>query len=346
MILEENIMKKIKYILIVFVLLMAFSSGSYAQIDNVGTSAANFLKIGIGARAQGMGGAYVAQANDATALYWNPAGIAFIEGREVVFNQVEWISDIKLQYLGTAFEVGGIGNLGVGVTYLSMGDMKITNWEHPEGTGETFTSSDLSLSLTWAQKLTDRFSVGFTGKYIQEKINQSTASAYAIDIGTSYNTGFHGIKLGMALTNFGSKMQMSGRDLSIRTDPFPTVGSNPSDVWTNLSTEEWSLPIAIRIGTSVDFVDNDFIRFTGNFDFYDYRDVDQMWATGGEMAFLKERFFLRAGMTPYIEDELRFSFGAGFKHDFNSTYGVVIDYAYSDLGVLQNANRFSLGIHF
>ncbi|MEJ2546131.1 MAG: PorV/PorQ family protein, partial [Calditrichaceae bacterium] len=176
-------MKQILYILFSIVLLMALGSEAIAQIDNVGTSAANFLKIGMGARAQSMSGAYVAQANDATALYWNPAGIVHIETREVSFTRVDWIADIELNYMATAFSLGDFGHLGVGISYLSMGEMKITNREHPEGTGETFDSNDLCIGLTYARHLTDRFTVGVTAKYIQEKINQSSASAFAMDIG-------------------------------------------------------------------------------------------------------------------------------------------------------------------
>lgn len=338
-------MKKIFYIVLI-ISGMCLTTGAFAQIDNVGTSAASFLKIGIGPRALGMGSAYVAQADEVSALYWNPAGITKIKGNEIGFTQVDWISDVKLNFLGAAVSLDKASALGVSITYLSMGEMKVTNWEHPEGTGETFESNDLAIGVTYARNLTTRFSLGLQVKYIQEKISQSTANAFAIDIGTQYDTGFHGIKIGMALTNFGSKMRMAGRDLTLRVDPYPTEGTNPDDVWANLQTASWSLPLTMRIGASVDFLDNEFMRLTGNFDFYDARDVDQMWATGGEASFMKERFFLRAGITPYYEDEIRVNFGVGFKHRFSGRYGIVIDYAYSDLGILENANRFSLGISF
>lgn len=340
-------MKQLIYTTLALFMLTAFYSEASAQIDNVGTSAANFLKIGMGARAQGMAGAYVAQANDATALYWNPSGIVSVADREVAFSRIDWIADIQLNYMATVFSLGDFGHIGVGITYLSMGEMKITNWEHPEGTGETFDANDLSLGLTWARHLTDRFSIGLTVKYIQEKINQSSASAYAMDIGTSYDTGFHGVKIGMALTNFGTKMRMSGRDLSVRTDPYQqSKGSNPNDVWADLRTEDWPLPIAIRIGTSIDMLKSEFMRITGNFDFYDYRDVDQMWAVGAETAFMNEQFFIRGGVTPYIEDEIRVSLGAGLHYMITEQYGINVDYAYSDLGILEKANRFSLAIIF
>jgi hypothetical protein len=343
----EAKMKKLIYIMLCFIIAFLLNSNkSVAQIDNVGTSVANFLKIGIGARAQGMGSAYIAQADEISALYWNPAGISNIQGRQVGFTQIDWISDVKLNFLGGAFSVGNVGHLGVAVTYLSMGEMKVTNWEYPEGSGETFESNDICVGLTWARKLTDRFSVGVQGKYIQEKISNSSASAFALDIGTQYETGFMGMKLGMVLTNFGTKMKLSGRDLSVRVDPYEIDGSNPGDVWASLETVEWPLPIGIRMGASFDMLNNQNFRLTGNFDFNDDRDYKQMWTTGGEAAFLNEMFFIRGGVSPRYEDELRASFGVGFKYHFSETYGIILDYAYSDLGRLENANRFSLAVMF
>lgn len=339
-------MKKLFYISILFVIGVFLSSKVQANFDNVGTSAGNFLKIGIGARAQGMGSAYVAQANDVTALYWNPAGISNIKNREIGMSQVDWITDVKLQFVGGVVPVGNLLTIGLGVTYLSMGPIKVTNWEYPEGTGENFDSFDMSAALCIARKLTDRFNLGVNLKYIQEKISQCNASAFAVDVGTQYDTGFMGIKIGMALTNFGTKMKLSGRDLNIRVDPYPTEGSNPNDVHANLETIAWPLPIAMRIGGSIDLVKNQWMRVTGNFDFFDERDYDQMWCSGGEVAFFHERFFLRGGVSPRYEDQIRASFGAGLKYQLNETYGLAIDYAYSDLGRLENANRFSLMFTF
>ena len=339
-------MKKVLNIFILLLVGIVLVTNAYAQLDNVGTSAANFLKIGIGARAQGMSNAYVAQADEVTALFWNPAGISNISGHQVGFTQVDWITDVKLNFLGASFSAGSAGKIGVAITYLSMGDMKKTNFEHPEGTGETFTAGNLCLGITWARQITNRFNFGIQAKYIQEKISQSSGSAFAIDIGTQYLTGFHGLKIGMAITNFGTKIRLEGRDLDVRHDPYPTLGSNPDDVWANLETVEWQLPIAMRLGLSMDFVKNHSMRVTGNFDFVKERDFDQMWCAGGEVSFLRERVFIRGGLTPHYEDELRASFGAGVKYDINSNYGFILDYAYSDMGRLENANRFSLAITF
>lgn len=331
---------------LIFILTIFLPSFVFAQIDNVGTSAANFLKIGIGARAQSMGGSYVAQADEVTALYWNPAGIVKIKGRQVSFTQIDWITDVNLSFLGGVISLGEAGSIGVGITYLSMGEMKVTNWVNPEGTGETFEANDVAIGVAYARRISDKFSIGFQVKFIQEKISQSTANAFALDVGVQYQTGFRGLKLGMVLTNFGTEMQLSGRDLSVRSDPFNTVGSNPDDVHAYLETVSWPLPITIRLGASIDMVNNDDFRITGNLDFYDPRDVDQTWCAGAEVALLGEIVFLRGGVNNYYESELKPSFGGGIKYSFDETYGIIIDYAYSDLGRLVNANRFSLSLTF
>lgn len=328
-------------------LIVAFALCSivFAQLNNEGTSAATFLKIGIGARSLGMGSACVADINDFTALYWNPSGISSIEGKQVGFAQVDWIADVKLQFIGAVFPLKN-GSMGVSATYLSMDEMKVTNWEHPEGTGETFNSSDLVLGVTYARQITSKFSAGIQGKYIQESISHSSASAFAIDVGTQYLTGFKSLKIGMAFTNYGSKMTMEGRDLRTRVDPYPTEGSNPDDVLTNLETVAWSLPMTFRLGISMDLLNNDFVRCTGNIDFNKERDYEQRFFGGTELAFLNEMVFLRGGISTRYDNEYYYSVGAGLKYSIADAYALTIDYAYTDMGIINKANRFTFGINF
>lgn len=259
-------MKKYLYILAILVVVFSLSASAFAQLNNEGTSAATFLKIGVGARAQGMGSAFVAQANDIFALYYNPSGIIHIDGRQVAFSQVDWVSDIQMQYFAVALPIGLEGKIGVAITNLTMGEMKVTNWEFPDGTGQTFAASNMALGVTYARRITDHFAIGITAKYIEEKISQSAATGYAVDIGTQYTTGFNGMRIGMALTNFGSKLTMRGQDLNTRVDPYPTEGSNPDDVWADLTTVAWPLPMTFRMGLSMDFVKSDFLRMTANVD--------------------------------------------------------------------------------
>lgn len=339
-------MKKYLYILAILVVVFSLSASAFAQLNNEGTSAATFLKIGVGARAQGMGSAFVAQANDIFALYYNPSGIVHIDGRQVAFSQVDWVSDIQMQYFAVALPIGLEGKIGVAITNLTMGEMKVTNWEFPDGTGQTFAASNMALGVTYARRITDHFSLGITAKYIEEKISQSSATGYAVDIGTQYTTGFNGMRIGMALTNFGSKLTMRGQDLNTRVDPYPTEGSNPDDVWADLTTVAWPLPMTFRMGLSMDFVKSDFLRVTGNVDFNKERDYKQRYFGGVELGFMNEMVFLRGGINTRYDNETIACFGAGLHYKISDKYALVVDYAYADLGRLENANRFSFAFAF
>ena len=153
-------MKKLnQYIQILFMITTLYG------VDKTGTTAAKFLSIGVGSRAVGMGGAYTSIADDATAMYWNPAGISFYNTREVYFNHSNWIADIAFDYFGITMPVNRKYSLGFNITSVTMDEMEVTRYGN-ENTGETFSASDYAFGSTLSLNLTDRFSVGFNGKYI------------------------------------------------------------------------------------------------------------------------------------------------------------------------------------
>ncbi|MFC1557280.1 PorV/PorQ family protein [candidate division KSB1 bacterium] len=340
-------MKRITVLLTICLLGFIVTGAQSQAFDNTGTSALNFLKMGIGSRAQAMAGAYTAQANDVYAVYWNVAGINQVEGTQVAFSQNQWIADITHYFIGAVFPAGEYGKIGLEVIYLDTGTMRRTTWEDPTGMlqGRTFDSSDMSMGVAYARDLTDRFRFGVKAKYVREEIAETAANAIALDFGTQYNTGFRGMKIGMAIHNFGSKTKLDGSDLRHKIDPYPNEGSNPDDVWAKLETEGFSLPVSIRIGVSMDLMSTDASRLTLNTDFLDYRDVKELFLIGGEYAMLNEMVFLRAGMTDQYDEDWRFNFGAGLNYDFGDI-GVAVDYSYSDLGILDRADRYSIRLSF
>src|ERR1035437_10078997 len=181
----EDMIIKILTILITFVLL---SVNLFSQTSKVGTTAAPFLEIGPGSVATGMGGAFVSVANDATSLYWNPSGIANFTNNEVTIFHANWIASTNFDYAALVLPLGGAGALGLSFTSLSMADEMVRTVDQPEGTGEYYNAGDISISLSYARNLTDRFSIGFSAKYIQETIWHESASAVAIDAGTIFRT--------------------------------------------------------------------------------------------------------------------------------------------------------------
>jgi hypothetical protein len=345
-----NTMKKL--IVMMLVLFLAGFSTVSAQFDNVGTSAASFLKIGVGSRGEAMGGAFVAAVNDPTALYWNVAGLASLEYKEILFSQNKWVLDINQSFLGVGLPLGDFGTLGFQISYLSMGEMKETTWDRPEGTGGTFTSYDAVIGVGYARRLTDKFSVGIQGKFITESISQSSASAWALDVGAIYSTGFSGLKIGVSIANFGTQMRMDGRDLRVKVDPYPTSGSNPKDVTANLETLPWSLPLYFQIGTSMEAVRIDQHVVTVNIDYRDERDYRPLVVYGMEYNF-DNFLFLRGGLTDRYQESSQFYYhpsvtaGAGIRMLIPETdYFVKFDYAYSDLHRLQEAHRITVGLQF
>ena len=92
-------------------------------------------------------------------------------------------------------------------------EMLVRSEDRQDGTGETFDAADMAVGLSYGRAITDRFSVGVTGKFIQQRIWHSSAYAFALDIGTQFRTDFFGgLTIGATLYNFGTDMRMNGRD--------------------------------------------------------------------------------------------------------------------------------------
>lgn len=328
----------------------------FAGNDNTGTSAANFLKIGVGARGNALGGAFIASVNDNTALYWNPAGIAQISTLQVGICYTDWILDVSHNFLGVVYPLGRAGAIGFSAISLSMGDMKTLTPSEPDGTGAYFTANDLALGISYARQLTDRFSVGVSAKYVHESISFSTAGTFAIDAGTQFDTGYRGLKIGMSITNFGGKLTLKGTDQMTKADIDEVIEGNPEKE-ARLETEGWTLPLMFRFGLSMDLIQRGANRLTTNFDFNDPRDNNPFAVLGAEYGW-NNMLFLRAGviyrsvsfdelkLTKAEELDLiydfRLAFGAGVNLKLPGMASQIrFDYSYTDLGVLTQAHSFS-----
>ncbi|MBP7462644.1 MAG: PorV/PorQ family protein [Candidatus Delongbacteria bacterium] len=336
-------MKRIILISISFLFLVSLAR---ADFDNVGTSVLTFLKIPVDARGSAMGGASSAMVNDVSALYYNPAGVARLEGAQLMFSNVDWISDLKLNYLSAAYHFGNIGTFGINVTYLSMGKMKLTDWKDPTGSGIKFDAHDLCLGLAYARELTDRFSFGTQIKILQEKIYTSYANGFAIDFGFQYDTPFKGLRLGMAMKNLGSKVRMDGTNLIGKGQYYEENPQTPNDIPYYLETKEWNIPLSFQFGLAWDVISGEKYKITATSDFIDENDQDQRFQVGGEFNFLNMAF-LRAGYNPQYEDSNGLNFGGGLAYHLrNSPYGFNLDYAYSDLGYFDPVHRFTFTFKF
>ena len=317
------------------------------NVSKVGTTAAPFLEIEVGARAIGMGGAFVAVANDATALYWNPAGIARLPRNEVSLIHTEWLAGINYDFAGIVMPLGRYGALGASIISLSMEEMEVRTVFYPEGTGERFDAGDMAAGLSYAISLTDRFSIGGNVKYIQQQIWHMKAFAFALDIGTLFTTQFDGLTIGMSITNFGNKMRLEGKDTQIYHDIDPVKYGNNEKIIAHLDTDRWPLPLIFRVGLSYDLLKGKTNRLTLATDALHPNDNTECINLGLEYAMM-DFVYLRAGYKSLFQRDTEegFTAGAGVKLGLIANVNLKADYAYADFGVLDNTQRFSLAIGF
>jgi len=320
----------------VAVLLPAFAHAQTQELGGQrrGTASLEFLKIGPDARAEAMGEAFVSVANDPSAMYWNPAGVASIQRREVQFSSTEYPADLRYNYMSLVLPSRSLaGSIGIQVGGLAA-DMPVTDEFHPYGTGETFTFSDFVIGAAYSHRFTDRLLIGFGMKYAREdygsQIDAPVTNAILFDIGSIYYVGFRSLRVGMSLTNFGSDVAPGGTFIS------PNDGS--SHVYNGASA-----PTMFRYGIGFEPLESENFRWTTALEASQAADNGLEYRAGTEFM-LQNHLALRSGYQ-FNSDAFKFSAGAGFKGDFGSLSGQV-DYAYTDGGPLGHVNRLSLQVAF
>ncbi len=334
-------------ILLMFIL---WQSSGAQTVSGVGTTAAPFLKIGVGARALGMGEAYVTQAEDATALFWNPAGIAKISRLQLLLNHFNYLADLYYEYGGIAIPIRRVGTFGAFFSYLGMPDIERTTIMFPEGNGEKVSAYSFAVGLSYARALTERFSIGGSAKYVKESIWHSSSSGLAFDIGVLYRAFFRNIRIGMAISNFGPDLQMNGRDMLVQHDISDVIAGNNKNINAHLDTDQFPLPILFRVGISADIA-KDFLgmeqyNWIVSMDAVHPSDNYEFINMGMEVS-IRNLISLRAGYRQLFlqNSEGGMSFGLGLHLRMLNT-DLLLDYANVDYGRLDKKNKFSLIFEF
>lgn len=334
--------------LIIIMLPVLAGLASAGEVTKTGTTASKFLNVGVGPRAIAMGGAFTSIADDATAMYWNPSGIAFIERNEIVFSQTNWIADININFIGLVIPAGTAGNFGLSITALSMDDMEVTTEFNPDGLGATFSAGSYVFGLSYARKLYDTFAIGANIKYVREDISDSKAEGFALDIGTLFLTPFWGVKFSSSITNWGSKMQMLGDDLVIQYDPDPQAAGNNDKLDAIYGTDQFDLPLRLQIGFSRDFQIMENQRLTLAVDAAHPNDNTEYVNLGGELALFDEHVFLRGGYkTLWMQDqEENFSLGGGLRYKSLEFVDIAVDYSFQNFVHLGDVHSFGFLLRF
>lgn len=301
------------------------SSVICAQALGPGTTGVPFLKIGPGARAVGMGEAFVAIADDATALYWNPAGLTRIKDNQITFMHNFWFQKINYDYLGyvQGLKNGADEKFGISIIMLHNGDIQRTIEDasgNYVGIGSNFTAYDLALGFSYAWKMGENFDIGTSFKFIRSSIDDVTGWTSCVDLGFLYSP--------INKLTFGINAQNAILPMPIRyyRGNTPVSALHP-------------LPMNIKVGASYKFNDN----LLSGMDLNIPIDNKPNFHIGVEHWY--GNFALRAGYkTDFIQDIdalSGLSVGLGFKwQNYQADYAFV---PYGDLGF---THRVSLLLKF
>lgn len=318
-------------------LLIGISQASFAQFNKAGRTAFQFLKIGNGARQVAMGEASIASVQDVNSIFWNPAAITGINGTEASFSYNNWIADINVLSGAVGYNLEGVASFALNYISLDYGDIPEALTTSSSGgldtrTGNTFSGSDLSIGLGIAKRFTDKLSIGVNIKYMHEKLYTYSSSLWGFDVGSFYDTGWRGIRLGMSAQNFSTQ----ARFLHTKEE----------------TQQTFEIPLVFRLGVSMDILGGKDLFLGGdpeqhvitiNADAIHTNDYKERLHIGLEYKFY-DMLFLRGGYR-FNYEEGNLSLGAGIMYEFNSI-NIKFDYAYVSYDYLQSPHRFSLSLGF
>ncbi len=338
--------------LVAFAIPLAFSNlksaddltaygASGGEFSKVGAAGGQFLKIGVGARANAMGGAYGAVANDLSSIFWNPAGLAEVGTMSADFSYTQWFATYSHNFGALALPVGDGYTAAFSVISLSSGDIRVTTIDKPEGTGSIYQVNDIAVAASFAGFLTDQFSFGVTVKYVQNAFSSVAADGFAFDIGTKYDTGIQGIKLGFSMHNLSNQLRYDGTDLRTTKKLDDALDMAPLDA--TYLAYPFNLPIQFRAGVSSEIIDTDEHKLLAAADFVTLTDVPEQFMIGAEYVW-NDFLAIRGGYT-FGQNQLGVSGGVGLKY-FGGGFGGTLDYSINPTVNLGLVNRLTIGLNF
>lgn len=317
-----------------------------AQAQKVGSTSMQFLHVMPCARATALGDAYSVWASGAEAVFWNPAGLALVQGQELSSTYISWIFDTRQGALSYAASLGEIGAVGLQIQYVDFGEFEETstdaqylvgpNWGM---TGRTFRPFSYLVGLTYSRSLTDRFATGISIKYAHESLFsgervvamirpgayeevKTWAGGLLFDFGVRYATGYRSVEVGASVQNFGANM--------------------------TYARESSPVPLLFRFGIAADVVGKNALLMSQEenrlgiaFDLFQPNDYAQQAHVGVEYEYAGV-FALRGGYK-FNYDYEGLTVGGGVHHTIGSVK-LTLDYSYGSIGTyLGEVQRISLG---
>jgi hypothetical protein len=366
--------------------LLAAATGVDAQVRDsriqrentgVGTGSGEFLLLGAGARGMALGPASAAVTRDVDALYYNPANLPLMDGRQVGLTVMPYFADTRYMWVGVGLPVfGGDYAVGFSIANFGFGSSPQYTAEDPEGeAGLTYNVSETVFGLSFAHAFIDRFTGGITLKFVNDRLGQTSAFGFVADVGTNYHAELGGkpIAFSFVIQNldvFGMGLKQSGPGLAVDADPTTIDPSTPGDVNVDpargeIQASEFPIPVIYRVGVAYDFVSSADRRLTLMTDFNEPYNTKPGFSVGGEFAWTPGKAPLSAALrgsyqyqgdndfterrgeefTPQVDDISSsmdgVSFGAGVGYRLNNNYQLRLDYAFRHFGVLGSTNAFT-----
>jgi hypothetical protein len=372
-------------VLLTLALLVGAAGAARAQTiqiesDNTayGTTAAEFLTFAPTARGAALGYSFAALATDVSAVFYNPAGLALLRQPGITASTTSYVADTRYSWIGIAFPFGGGARaVGIQIGTFGFGDQPVYTIEDPTGSsGEKYSVSETFVGVTLAQQFSDRFSAGFTGKFVNDKLGDVSGSAFAVDFGTNFhaNVGGKPIRASFVVLNLGSTLSHDGNalDASIIREPPEGEENVPQEAAAGaLRTKDWQLPVNFRVALAYDVFQTSASRLTVMGEFAQPNNSDPTFGFAGE-------YDIRLGTSGFaLAPRVSYSYQgdnnidpagandpeyAGFPSDASSGMdgfaaglglrwakserglGFGFDYAYRNLGLLGGVNTLSLTV--
>lgn len=342
-----------------------------------GTTAAEFLLMAPTARGAALGASFAALATDASAMYYNPAGLSQLARPGIMGSTMSYVADTKLSWVGFAIPFsGGSRALGFQITSFGFGDQPVYTVDDPDGTtDEVYSVNQTAVGFTYAQQFSDRFAAGINAKFINDALGKTTGRAFAVDFGTNFHAlvGGRALRASFVIQHLGTTLEHTGNALDVtvlRTPPSEVGPSAQEPQPGRLQSKSWSLPVMFRVGLAYDVFATTAGRLTVLSEFSQPNNTDPGYNVGGEYNLRIGQGLSLAGRVGYtsspdnnldapgVNDPSYAGFesgvgtgsdglsaGGGLRWQRNpSGFGIGFDYAYRNLGLLGGVNMMTVSL--
>jgi hypothetical protein len=354
-------MKKIfpiiaNFLIVTLILFIVVTDAEAGSARRRGTSGAQELLIPVGSVGTALGGSFTAVISGIEAAYWNPAGVANIEGTgEAMISHMTYIAGIDVSYAAVMVKAGGIGAFGATLKSINFGDIPITTTQSPDGTGEHYSPRYFTIGFLYSRVMTDRIKFGVCLNVVSEQIMRVSATGVSFDAGVQYATSPDGFRMGVVLRNLGTDMVFNGPDLEQEVIPPGTEPGTRQEPW-RAPLASFEMPTQMEMGIAYGLLRSETMKLTvggsflnDNFSFDQYR-------LGAELEFMN-MFYLRGSYAiaedpennKFVSNQEDFMWGPGIGGGIKLNLGganIKLDYAFRTAKYFDNNQWVSVRFGF